>query len=1161
MSYVLINCDTGVVHDLLQPGKTTIGRGENNTIRPESKSVSKTHAEIQIFPEDYKPPIVRDFQSRNGTFVGRNNPLEWQKVSGGKDFKLNEADSIRFGNASPIFIFRYETEEEVQNKVDEFNELDEVEYDDDGLPIAAPSPNGRRGRKGGEEGDDEASSPPGSPARSLSPDRNDNLSVGSESKRNVISIEYPAEATTLRVLPTSPSSFRSNNRFDKEDEEEASVGSRSRSPHRSASKQLSSSRQEDYMDRSRSKSRSPQRDPSRYLSSRQDRYERENRPPDNQYHSRSIKSHSQSQDERRRAIKSDGYTADDTLQLTNSKLRSGRSSPSRSADARSFRNSGNTYQSNERNAADRYQKRKPHPSLRSGAISSMPGLSGISGGLGSGAQDPPPPVDQGSAFAVEQTDLDTYMEKTGFGSFLPRSSLTLPERRAVEAQRQKAADEVMRANKALSGVIKYSDWKKVSNVIQDSINRENDKNVNFRGALDSAAGADLQAPPEDACSSEIMKLVEDVLGLDGPAEETAFFYEQHDEIEPILSEAVVLEALAEGLLDQNQTVLGRLESVVQEIYRVYQKSHAACLINDYDDMVDDLQSDSQDDGKQPSLAVIKATETLAFACDTMKAIIDSGLMRSLIDAETDGMINEDIDIPVEGRRAHFNDRMQYGQRLILLAYEAFAGQELDRKLGAMERLERLASHGGSALVTEQSILNTLVPSQQHAVIANTMYPILLGLRSLLKDIDSTMSEIEQVDQLKSQEAPGNYKSMESGHTILNSFNEELNADGELRLSRSMSIPVKDGDEAPLSRSAVSTIDRHRVKVDRQRLTEHIKTQMNMPTVELQEKIKGNGVKLPSVPASILESQLNRFRKAILLWSNSRLRDYYRAWLTWKRNAYIMKHRPELFDPSNADTKISKRYHDEIVKKLKFKVDELSERLREIAVVSDTDAALIAEKALNRELTTSNIMLREEVHLLRAQILDLSASHLIPAERERMLRDMLDRADEFAAANREIRALREQLSRLHGQNPDVRANALKKGDATPVRDCWGTIPPKLHELRSQKVTPAPIQPVSEPQVDGNGKPILRRRRPWTKAQCKLLSRDDARRIVLEEVRRLRQSFVDVNRERERLKERLADESARCVHLQVSLHTLQERYMDKEYRLNQMQDILSTQKLNE
>ena len=228
MSYVLINCDTGVVHDLLQPGKTTIGRGENNTIRPESKSVSKTHAEIQIFPEDYKPPIVRDFQSRNGTFVGRNNPLEWQKVSGGKDFKLNEADSIRFGNASPIFIFRYETEEEVQNKVDEFNELDEVEYDDDGLPIAAPSPNGRRGRKGGEEGDDEASSPPGSPARSLSPDRNDNLSVGSESKRNVISIEYPAEATTLRVLPTSPSSFRSNNRFDKEDEEEASVGSRSR---------------------------------------------------------------------------------------------------------------------------------------------------------------------------------------------------------------------------------------------------------------------------------------------------------------------------------------------------------------------------------------------------------------------------------------------------------------------------------------------------------------------------------------------------------------------------------------------------------------------------------------------------------------------------------------------------------------------------------------------------------------------------------------------------------------------------------------------------------------------------------------------------------------------------------------------------------------------
>ena len=1168
MSYILINCDTGVVHDLIQPGKTTIGRGENNTIRPDSKSVSKTHAELEIFPEDYKPPIIRDFQSRNGTFIGRNNPLEWQKVSGGKDFKLNEADSIRFGNASPIFIFRYESEEEVQNKADGYNQLDEIEYDDDGLPIAAPSPNRKRGG-GGEDRDHEASSPPVSPARSLSPSRNDNLSVGSESRRNVISIEYPAEATTLRVVPTSssPSSFRSSNRFDEDDDEEiASVGSRSRSPHKNTSKQVSLSRQDDYTDRNQSRSsRSPQRDSSRQSSSsRQDRYERENRPPDNNshHHSRSIKSNSQSQDERRRAIKSDGYIADDTLQLTNSKLRSGRSSPSRSADARSFRNTGNTYQSNERNAADRYQRRQPHPNLRSGAISSIPGLSGISGGLGSGPQDPPPPVDQGSAFAVEQTDLDTYMEKTGFGSFLPRSSLTLPERRAVEAQRQKAADEVMRANKALSGAIKYSDWKKESDVVHDNMNRENDRSDNFKNALNSAAGADLQAPPEDACSSEIMKLVEDVLGLDGPAEETAFFYEQHDEIEPIISEAVVLEALAEGLLDQNQTVVGRLESVVQEIYRVYQKSHAACLINDYDDMVDDLQGDSQGDGKQPSLAVIKATETLAFACDTIKAILDSGLMRSLIEAEVDGMASEDVDKPVEGRRAYFNDRMQYGQRLMLLAYEAFAGQELDRKLGAMERLERLASHGGSALVTEKSVLNTLVPSQQHAVIANTMYPILLGLRSLLKDIDSTMTEIEQVDQLKSQDAQGNnYKSIESGHTILNSFNEEFNADGELRLSRSMSIPVKDGDKAPLSRSAVSAIDSHRVKVDRQRFSEHMKIQMNMATVQLQERLKGVGVKLPSVPASALESQLNRFRKAMLLWSNPHLRHYYRAWLTWKRNVHIMKHQPELFDPANADSKISKRYHDEIVKKLKFKVDELSERLREIAVVSDTDAALIAEKALNRELTTSNIMLREEVHLLRAQILDLSASHLVPVERERMLRDMLDRADEFSAANREIRALREQLSRLHGQNPDVRANALKKGDATPARDCWGTIPPKLHELRAQKVTPAPMEPVSEPQVDGNGKPILRRRRPWTKAQCKLLSRDDARRIVLEEVRRLRQSFVDVNRERERLKERLADESARCVHLQVSLHTLQERYMDKEYRLNQMQDILSTQKLNE
>ena len=256
--------------------------------------------------------------------------------------------------------------------------------------------------------------------------------------------------------------------------------------------------------------------------------------------------------------------------------------------------------------------------------------------------------------------------------------------------------------------------------------------------------------------------------------------------------------------------------------------------------------------------------------------------------------------------------------------------------------------------------------------------------------------------------------------------------------------------------------------------------------------------------------------------------------------------------SDPQDTVGRPYHLRIVRELKSKCRDLEERIHEIALLSDTDAALIAEKALNRELQAANILLRDNVDTLRGQLLDMTNA---PAEHRRdMLRTMLAQDEEFKQANREIRALREQLTRLHGMSPQDQVAVLKRGgaDAKPSMSKWGTIPPLMSELKKPKGAPgAPTPHPTAVGVDANGKPRLRTRRPWTKAQCKLISRDDARMIVLNEVRRLRHGFVEAKRSEKRLKDQLAEESSRNTSLTVALHALQERFMDKEKRLASLQ----------
>ena len=119
MVYLLT--DANEYRQLPCPGVVTIGRDIDNTIRPQSRSVSNHHAKISI---DFIPGtnklsmILEDLESRNGTRVGEQ-PLDMERVKGPR--KLQFGDYIKFGLAENFFrILEYmpaldpDSEEELQ---------------------------------------------------------------------------------------------------------------------------------------------------------------------------------------------------------------------------------------------------------------------------------------------------------------------------------------------------------------------------------------------------------------------------------------------------------------------------------------------------------------------------------------------------------------------------------------------------------------------------------------------------------------------------------------------------------------------------------------------------------------------------------------------------------------------------------------------------------------------------------------------------------------------------------------------------------------------------------------------------------------------------------------------------------------------------------------
>jgi hypothetical protein len=92
--------------ELKCPGKLNVGRGPTNEYQPESQSVSKLHAILELLVGGGRIDcFLEDLNSRNGTFIGPE-PGDMEKLTPamGKR-KIKYGDYIRFGNANSFHRF------------------------------------------------------------------------------------------------------------------------------------------------------------------------------------------------------------------------------------------------------------------------------------------------------------------------------------------------------------------------------------------------------------------------------------------------------------------------------------------------------------------------------------------------------------------------------------------------------------------------------------------------------------------------------------------------------------------------------------------------------------------------------------------------------------------------------------------------------------------------------------------------------------------------------------------------------------------------------------------------------------------------------------------------------------------------------------------------
>ena len=75
----------------LQPGVNRLGRGEDNDIKIDHVSVSWHHCQLELGEEEL---VVRDTQSRNGTFINEHQILDASALREGQTLRLGDVEAL-----------------------------------------------------------------------------------------------------------------------------------------------------------------------------------------------------------------------------------------------------------------------------------------------------------------------------------------------------------------------------------------------------------------------------------------------------------------------------------------------------------------------------------------------------------------------------------------------------------------------------------------------------------------------------------------------------------------------------------------------------------------------------------------------------------------------------------------------------------------------------------------------------------------------------------------------------------------------------------------------------------------------------------------------------------------------------------------------------------
>ena len=166
----------------------------------------------------------------------------------------------------------------------------------------------------------------------------------------------------------------------------------------------------------------------------------------------------------------------------------------------------------------------------------------------------------------------------------------------------------------------------------------------------------------------------------------------------------------------------------------------------------------------------------------------------------------------------------------------------------------------------------------------------------------------------------------------------------------------------------------------------VKFAINCRNVEMSSKEKKKTIK--------------RMLRILLGVQKSSVKDtLQRAFRRWERS-------------SNADRYLSiiSSNEAETIANLRGRVVELQEEMLELTSTNDNSASWVAERALNRELSSANHDLQQRFSDLQWRLLEVSK---VPASERKQLVNavLLDREQEIAKSRKEVRVLREQVVAL------------------------------------------------------------------------------------------------------------------------------------------------------